>query len=386
MIGAPHHRIMEKRTETPGGAKLLAALTALAAALAALPADSAPTSQGLRFSPEGWRTDFSRRTVPLEEFQAGGPPRDGIPSINQPRFESVAGASAWLRDREPVIMVVVEGDARAYPIQIMVWHEIVNDVVGGVPVAVTFCPLCNTAIAFDARLDGRRYTFGTTGLLRHSNLVMYDHQTETWWQQDTGEALVGTLAGRKLEWVPAQLVGWRTFREHFPDGQVLSRNTGYPRDYGRNPYPGYDDIGQPPFLLRGVIDGRLAPMERVVTIELGGMSVAYPYFVLRQQRAVNHSVGEEPVVVFWQEGSQSAFSTAEVGQTGVFRAVVDGRRLTFVAAGNRFQDLETRSTWNVFGQALDGPLAGQQLAALPHTDQFWFSWARFRPDTTIYQP
>jgi hypothetical protein len=349
------------------------------------PTRALPATQGPPLL-DNWRTDFSRRTAPLDEFQAGGPPRDGIPALTGPRYVSAADAGGWLRDAEPVISLVVSGDVRAYPIEILVWHEIVNDVVGDTPVAVTFCPLCNTATVFDARLDGRPYTFGTSGLLRNSNLVMYDRETETWWQQDTGEGLVGTLAGRKLDTLPAQLVGWRSFRETYPEGRVLSRETGYRRDYGRNPYAGYDNINQTPFLMRGMIDGRLAPMERVVTVELGGSAVAYPYSALRQQRAVNQVLSGTSVVVFWQEGSSSPFSGAEVGQTGVFRPEVDGQRLTFVAVGDRFQDLETRSTWNVFGQAQDGPLAGRQLQAVPHTDQFWFSWAAFRPETTIYQP
>jgi hypothetical protein len=264
---------------------ILAAAALLFGSMHAAPAAQSPPL------PDVWRTDFSRQLVGLHEFQLGGPPRDGIPAIDRPQFESVAAASAWLRDREPVILLALAGEVRAYPLQILVWHEIVNDVVGDTPVVVTFCPLCNTAVVFDARLDSQRYTFGTTGLLRHSNLVMYDRETESWWQQATGEALVGTLAGRRLAPLPAQLVSWRAVREGYPETRVLSRATGYRRDYGRNPYPGLDDVERPPFLLRGVVDGRLAPMERVVTVQRGNEAVAYPYFVLRQVRVVNHTVG-----------------------------------------------------------------------------------------------
>lgn len=359
---------------------ILAAAALLFGGMPAAPAAQSPPP------PDAWRTDFSRQLVGLHEFQLGGPPRDGIPAIDRPRFESVAAASAWLRDREPVILLVIAGEVRVYPLQILVWHEIVNDVVSDTPVVVTFCPLCNTTVVFDARLDGRRYTFGTTGLLRHSNLVMYDWETESWWQQATGEALVGTLAGRRLAPLPAQLVSWRAAREGYPEAQVLSRTTGYQRDYGRNPYPGLDDVDRPPFLLRGIVDGRLAPMERVVTVQSGNEAVAYPYFVLRQVRVVNHTVGGEPVAIFWQEGSASPFSGADVGQTGVFRPVVAGQRLTFVAAGDGFRDLETGSLWTILGRAIAGPLAGEQLAPVEHTDQFWFSWARFYPQTTLYQP
>ncbi|MGH2602162.1 MAG: DUF3179 domain-containing protein, partial [Dehalococcoidia bacterium] len=172
------------------------------------------------------------------------------------------------------------GDARAYPLAILIWHEIVNDTVGGLPVTVTFCPLCNTAIVFDRRLDGQVLDFGTTGNLRHSDLVMYDRQTESWWQQVTGEAIVGELTGKQLTFLPAVIVAWSEFKAAYPQGQVLSSETGFLRDYGQNPYTGYDDADESPFLFRGTADGRLPPKERVVTVSLGGEDVAYPWPVL----------------------------------------------------------------------------------------------------------
>jgi hypothetical protein len=128
----------------------------------------------------GWHTDFSRHTVPLQEVDSGGPPRDGIPPIDHPKFETVTQGDGWLKPQEPVIALSLGGETRVYPLQILIWHEIVNDVVGGVPVLVSFCPLCNTAIAFDRRLDGRVLDFGTTGNLRRSDLAMWDRQTESW--------------------------------------------------------------------------------------------------------------------------------------------------------------------------------------------------------------
>ncbi len=178
-----------------------------------------------RFSRSGWKTDFSKHTVPLSEIQSGGPPRDGIPPIDRPSFVDTRAAE-WLNDREPVVVYEEGGDARAYPLQILIWHEIVNDTVGGRPVTITFCPLCNTAIAFDRRLDGVTYDFGTTGNLRHSDLVMWDRQTESWWQQVTGEAIVGALSGARLTPVPASINSFADFRTTFPNGSVLSRETG----------------------------------------------------------------------------------------------------------------------------------------------------------------
>ncbi|MCI0635800.1 MAG: DUF3179 domain-containing protein, partial [Actinobacteria bacterium] len=133
-----------------------------------------------------WKTDFSKSSVPLDEFESGGPQKDGIPAIDKPRFLHVRDVD-FLEDREPVIAVSADGVTHGYPIQVLIWHEIVNAQLGEVPVAVTFCPLCNTAIAFDRRVDGRVFDFGTTGKLRHSDLVMYDRQTESWWQQFGGE-------------------------------------------------------------------------------------------------------------------------------------------------------------------------------------------------------
>jgi Protein of unknown function (DUF3179) len=225
----------------------------------------------------GWKTDFARRTVPLSEFERGGPGKDGIPAIDKPRSVSVDDVG-FLEPKEPVIEVVLNGEARAYPIQILVWHEIVNDSVGGMPLAVTFCPLCNTAIAFDRRVGGTTLDFGTTGHLRGSDLVMYDPQTESWWQQFGGRALVGALTGARLEQVPARVVAWREFERAHPDGMVLSRETGHSRRYRENPYTGYDDVDSPPFFAtKNSDDKRLPPKERVVFIERGGEAVAVPF-------------------------------------------------------------------------------------------------------------
>ena len=222
-------------------------------------------------------TDFSRHTVPLEEIRSGGPPKDGIPAIDDPRFVDVGQADDWLEGKEPVVRVRAGGKVRGYPLQILIWHEIANDTVGGVPLAVTFCPLCNTAIAFQRDFDGRVLDFGTTGRLRYSNLIMYDRQTESWWQQADGRAIVGRYAGEELTRYPADIVSWRDFKAAHPKATVLSRETGYRRDYGHNPYVGYDHVDRPPFLYQGPPTPEIMPpMARVLTLELGGEAVAYP--------------------------------------------------------------------------------------------------------------
>lgn len=337
-----------------------------------------------------WRTDFSRHTVPLDEIRSGGPPRDGIPPIDHPQFVTLSSANSWLHDREPVIAVQRNGVAKAYPLQILIWHEIVNDTLGDEPIAVTFCPLCNSAVAFQRQLDEHVLDFGTTGRLRHSDLVMWDRQTESWWQQLTGEAIIGTLAGKRLTMIPASLVSYAAFKQTFPDGRVLSQETGFHREYGRNPYRGYDASDSTPFLLSGSPDPRLPPMERVVAITLEGQNKAYPYRVLAEQRVVYDTVGTQTVVVLYNAGTASALdesriaASRDIGATGVFLPQLDGRAVTLAAQGDAFLDRETQSTWNILGKAIAGPLAGHQLPPVVHGDHFAFAWLVFRPQTQIY--
>ena len=327
--------------------------------------------------------------VDFDEIRSGGPPPDGIPPIDDPRFLAVADVD-FLADSEPVLALEIDGDARAYPVQIMTWHEIVNDTVGGVPVAVSYCPLCNSAVAYDRRLDDRVLDFGTSGLLYNSALVMYDRQTETLWSHFTGEGIIGELTGIDLDVFPLSTVSWKTFRDANPDGVVLSRETGFSRDYGRNPYPGYDDVDGVPFLFQGEVDGRYTALTRIVGIEVEDAAVGVPLDALRESEVVSGTIGGRPFVAFWAAGTASALESSaiaegvDVGATGVFLAEVDGASLTFSAVGDgTFIDAETGSTWNLLGEALEGELAGDRLDALVHVDTFWFAWSTFRPDTEI---
>ncbi len=354
----------------------------------------------LTVSTAGWQTDFSKHAVPLSDFRSGGPPRDGIPPIDHPRSVSQADADIWLAAEEPVIAVALEQEdgsvaARAYPLQILLWHEIVNDTLSAMPVAVTFCPLCYTAVAYDRRLEpgGTVYDFGTTGNLRHSDLVMWDRQTESWWQQFSGDAIVGELTGAHLTFLPAQIVSWAAFKDAYPEGDVLSRETGFDRPYGANPYPGYDDIDSRPFLFDGETDGRLPAMERVVGVVLGDDGVAYPFPDLQRQRLIEDQIGDAAIVVLWSPGASSAVDSQDVvegrdiGQAGVFRRDLDNLVLTLAPGPeNRFTDAETGSTWDVTGQAIAGTLAGERLIPLPHTVVFWFAWAAFEPEGQLWQP
>ena len=346
--------------------------------------------RGASFDTRGWLTDFSRHSVPFQEIFSGGPPRDGIPPIDNPKFATLEEGDEFLGPLEPAISFELNGEAKAYPLQILIWHEIVNDVVGGTPVAVTFCPLCNSAIVFDRRLDGVTHRFGTTGNLRNSDLIMWDRETESWWQQFTGEGIVGELTGKKLTFLPATIISWEAFKNANPDGQVLSRDTGFSSNYGENPYVGYDRVDNPPFLFFGDLDGRLPPKERVVSVTVGEVDAAFPFSVLEKERAVNHKVGDRNLAVFFKPGTVSALDgrlirdSDDIGAAGLYDARLDGRVLTFEFDGGEIVDAQTGSSWNILGQAVSGPLIGRKLEPIAHTNSFWFAIGAFKPDSKIY--
>jgi hypothetical protein len=336
------------------------------------------------------RTDLSKALVPLDEIISGGPPPDGIPAIDRPAFVMPGAADGWLKPKEPVLALELNGDARAYPLQILMWHEIVNDTVGGKPVVVTYCPLCNSGLVYDRVVDGTVLDFGTSGKLYKSDLVMYDRQSHSLWAQMEGRAIVGARARTRLTSIPANTIAYEDWKTAYPTGKVLSRETGHSRRYGMNPYEGYDTPASTPFLFRGPTDPRQPPKERVVGITPGGTPRAYPWSVLARRGVVNDTAGGTPLVVFFRPGTLSALDEARiaearaVGATGVFSRVVGERTLTFETAPEGFRDRETGSTWNLLGHALRGPLAGKRLQAIPHVDAFWFAWAAFHPATAIY--
>jgi len=346
------------------------------------------------FDTTPWATDFRVSAVPFDEIFSGGVRKDGIPAVDAPVFASIASAQEWLAGHSPVIALRIEGQARAYPLAILTWHEIVNDVLAGVPVAVTFCPLCHTALVYERSLDGQVLDFGVSGNLRFSDLVMYDRQTESWWQQATGQGIVGSLTGARLTFLDSQIISLDQFAAAYPEGEVLSRDTGHSRDYGRNPYPGYDRADEQPFLYFGVSDGRLAPKERVVTLgEPAGEAISFPYTELRASGIAEVDFEGRPVAVFWVPGTVSVMDlpsiddSADVGSTGVFSRLVDGQALSFRRDGDEdapISDAQTGSTWDITGRAVDGPLSGTELEAIPHSDHFWFAWAAFVPETSIW--
>ena len=337
-------------------------------------------------------TDFGIRSIDLTELISGGPGKDGIPAINQPLFVTQAEAAEWLADEEPVIALEINGEARAYPIQILIWHEIVNDSLGGVPVTVTFCPLCNTAITFDRRIYGEVTTFGVSGLLRRNDLIMFDRTRESLWQQITGEAIVGVDTTKRLTFLPSSIVSWRDFRATFPDAPVLSRETGVSRNYGTNPYRGYDRIGSDTIFRNDEFqDGELDAKERVVAVEIDGEAIAFPFSELSKFMVLDADVAGQPVVALWQSDTLSPFDDSfivggrNIGAAAAFSPLVNGERLTFEARDGQIVDTTTGSVWNVLGRAISGPMEGTALEPVLHANHFWFAWSVFQPETRVIQ-
>ncbi len=329
--------------------------------------------------------------VPLDDIISGGPPPDGIPPIDRPAFITPSKAT-WLDSEEPVLVVDIDGDARAYPLQILLWHEIVNDTVGGRPVTVTYCPLCNSAIVFDRTVNGEITTFGTSGRLYNSDLVMYDRATKSLWPQITGKAVVGPLIRTELDVIPSAVTSFVDFRAEYPEGKVLSRETGFDRDYGTTPYSGYDS-NDDPFLFRGEVDPKLPAIARVVGVRTPNGAKSFSVEALRRLgalAAVNDRIGDTELVVLFKRGTKSTLDapsvadSKDVGSSGVFSRQLDSRLLSFRVEGDRFTDEQTRSAWNIFGRAVDGPLRGRQLERLDKVDTFWFAWAVFVPDAPVW--
>jgi hypothetical protein len=278
-----------------------------------------------RAGPEEWRwewprTDFARHSVAYDEILSGGPSKDGIPAIDRPSFVPVTEDGS-LASHEPVISVVIGGEARAYPLRIMIWHEIVNDTVGGTPIAVTWCPLCNSSVVFDRRVAGRALSFGTTGKLRNSDLVMYDRETESWWQQFGGDCIVGALLGAQLKYLPARVESIERFRARFPSGRVLVPSEPKSRAYGFNPYVGYDSAARP-FLFRGALPEGVPPLARVVVVG----EEAWTLDLLKKLGRIE--AGD--LVITWEPGQSSPLDTdvidkgQDVGNTVVQRRTSSG--------------------------------------------------------------
>ena len=290
-------------------------------------ADSVPRSWIQEFP----KTDFTKRSISLDSVMSGGPPRDAIAPIDAPRIlplDSRVPEVLAIKDREAVLSLTLNGESRTYPLRFLIWHEIVNDSLGGKKILATFCPLCNAAIVFEATVEGRALSFSTTGRLRNSDLLMYDRETESWWQQFLGEAVIGKLVGKKLTVLPSQLESWAQFKKRHPRGTVALPPKGFSRAYGKNPYARYDSLARP-FLYRGALPEGIPALARVVSLVDRKRAIAMSK--LRREGSVRW--GE--VTLEWHEGQASALDHGlvergkEVGSVYAWREK-DGTRVAAV--------------------------------------------------------
>lgn len=334
---------------------------------------------------------FAAPLIDLGRVRSGGPPPDGIPAVDSPVFQ-LAAAVDWLSPAEAVLALEVDGQARAYPIQIMTWHELVNDTIGDTPVTISYCPLCNSALAYDRRLGDRILDFGTSGSLYNSSLVMYDRQTESLWTHFDGTAIAGALVGAELETLPISTVSWEDFREANPDGLVLTRNTGFSRDYGRNPYSGYDDASTVPFLFDGEYDERLDPKTRVIVVrDDSGPAVAIELGRLLREGVLEFEAHGRSLVAVLDPGTASPLDRSTLaagydqGAVGVFVNERDGSPLSLSRVDNGFLDAESGLTFDVLGNVVEGSTAdgADGLTAVEHLDTFWFAIAAFDNDVEL---
>ncbi|MEZ5225164.1 MAG: DUF3179 domain-containing protein [Acidimicrobiales bacterium] len=331
---------------------------------------------------------FPESLVDRTLIVSGGPPPDGIPSIDAPTFAPV-GSIDWLDDDEAVLVLDVEGDVHIYPTQIMVWHEIVNDEIAGRPVAVTFCPLCNSGLAFERSVPHPNGThmvldFGTSGSLYQSAMVMYDRQTESLWTHFDGRAVIGDLVGVELDRLPLGITSWHDARAAHPSGEVLQR-PATDRDYGRNPYEGYDQLDGPiGGFFDGDIDSRLPAMTRVVGLDIGGETLAITLDHLAAERLVAFEIGGQRVVLWHQPGLTSSLEADTVAggrDIGAVAAFVTDD--VFLLGPDGLSDEATNSTWNLFGRAIAGSRSGEQLTVAEKIDTFWFAWSTYHPATAV---
>lgn len=340
-----------------------------------------------------WSTNFQIASVALSELHTSTLERYGPLPVDSPRYAGVQRAQAFLSPRDPVVAYLGGEHPRAYPLQHLLWHEVVNDTVGGRPVLIAYDPRTNAARVYERRMLGAGLRFRAVDGFDRGSRLLWDSLTQSWWRQFTGEAIVGDLAGLRLQARPSLLMSLAEFSQAFPNGWVLEPRSRPSRDdtsdYGATNYPGYDGrMDQPPYF-NGVLDPRLPPTARVLTLELNSDAIALPFSHLAGLRVVNDEVGGQPMVALWSPGALSVLDAPriaearDVGMAAAHGREVDGRLLTFEFAAGVFRDLETGSVWNLGGQALSGPLAGAQLPPLVHACPFWFAWAAHHPQTRL---
>jgi len=350
--------------------------------------------------PFDWKTDISIHSVDLSEIQIVLP-KGSFPTLDFPKFVGKEAGLIMFYPKEPVIAIEIDGEAKAYSLNILTMHEISNDVLSDVPILVTYCPLCNSGIVYLRKLeyDGKEniMEFEPSGMLRNSDMVMLDRNTETLWQQLMGVAIVGELDKKQLDILPSLIISVEEFFNRYPQGNILSKKTGFldsEKHYGTNPYKNYDDKNSKPyerFFDSDKIDKRLPPMERIVDIENNGKYKVYTFKSIEKKGVINDTFESKEVVLFHQSGTVSILDqenineSKDIGTIAVFNRKLEEKELTFKKVKGTFKDMQTNSSWDITGYCFEGELKGKQLQIEPHSNHFAFAWLAFYPDTEIYK-
>ena len=336
-----------------------------------IPTDSNPIDFA-HVEPTVMETNGVKHIISLDKIKGGGPPKDGIPSIDNPVFANVPD-SHFMSDSDTIIGLEINGDAKAYPLFILVWHEIVNDNVGGTPVAVTYCPLCYTNQVFERIINGQEVEFGTSGKLYNSNLLMYDRFTESYWSQALGMAVKGELSGYKLNLIPFDVITWGDWKTLHTDTLVLTTETGHIRSYATDPYGNYYTEPRILFPVEHS-DDRMHPKEIILGFNQGNIYKAYKQSDIESNTILNDSIDNNPVLLV------SLFSQ----NSRAFERTLDDKVLDFEYIKNKIIDTHTNSEWNYDGLSISGEYEGRQLERLPIEPGFWFEWVAFHPETLVY--
>jgi len=282
--------------------------------------------------------ELSHASISSDQIFQGGPPRDGIPAINEPKFIA-ANQASFLKDNDRILGLALGNEIKAYPVNIMNWHEIVNDKTAGKNIAITFCPLCGTGMAFDTQIDGLELVLGVSGLLYQSDVLLYDRQTESLWSQIMSEAISGPMKGKKLKQLNLEHTSWKDWLKRYPKTKVLSPKTTFMRDYSRNPYAGYASSKTLYFDVKHTAPSIFHPKEQVLGITLDGQFKAFPFTELSKNnmRTFEDTFAGTSLKVHWNEQARSAYITNNKGDR------------------------------------------------LVSTTAFWFAWFTFHPDTLMYK-
>ena len=328
--------------------------------------DAKESSEKIDFNEIKTLPDGTKYIVHPKEILSGGPPKDGIPSIDNPKFQPANEADRWLNDDDLVLGLDYKGTVKAYPHRILNWHEIVNDKANGERVLITYCPLCRTGIAFKPLVDSQEVEFGTSGKLYNSELVMYDRKTDSYWAQSLGKAIIGESTGQVLEKVPLDTVRWKDWKKVHPDTQVLRKQTGFIRDYDRNPYAGYEDSNRLYFPVENR-DDRLLPKKIVYGVEFGESTKAYTEDDIKRDKLVNDVVGSVPLVVVWYD---------DLNTVKIFESEFEGETLNFELSNNKILD-NNGNEWTINDMK-------DKLEIVDTFGHFWFAWAAFFPETELY--